>query len=198
MKSIKMLGLAVVAALALTAVAGATSASAAILCKTNTYKCSASNVYPAGTVIEAQLRPGTQFRMYYQGVGSTACRKGSFTANTTSAGGFGEFTGVEAQVTSSSFSECTGGTYHASLGKISLYANAWWSKGGLQLEVNGAWGKCLYAAPAIVFHGGAPATGVESGERQLLAQISGVCPKLTEATAEWEFVKPSPMYYAYE
>jgi hypothetical protein len=57
MKYLKMLGLAAVAAMALTAVLGASSASAAtFLCKTNANPC--PEHYPTGTTLSGSLEPG--------------------------------------------------------------------------------------------------------------------------------------------
>jgi hypothetical protein len=53
MKYLKMIGLAVVAAMALVAFVGASSASAVTLCKANEETCAAGNRYPSGTVIKA-------------------------------------------------------------------------------------------------------------------------------------------------
>jgi hypothetical protein len=60
MKSIKMLGLSLVAALAAMAVIGAGSASATALCKVTSEPCGAGNTYPAGTQVNANtLATGT-------------------------------------------------------------------------------------------------------------------------------------------
>jgi hypothetical protein len=57
MKYVKMVGLAVVAAMALMAFAGAGTASASVLCKTATNPC--TSAYPNGETIEATLEGGT-------------------------------------------------------------------------------------------------------------------------------------------
>jgi hypothetical protein len=196
MKSIKMLGLAVVAALALTAVVGASSASAMILCKTNSYTCSESNRYPAGTVIEAKLRGSTKFEMYSKNWGLLRCNNASFTAKTTTAGAPGIFGGPAAEVTSTNLGECTGGTFHLTKGKTSFVGEGLTSNGGLGIEYDSLGSHCVYAGPQIAIIGGAPARGSESGERKFLGG-TGACSSL-QASAEWEFLKPSPMYLAWE
>jgi hypothetical protein len=59
MKYLKMLGLAAVAATALMAFLGASSASATVLCKTTATPCGASWHWPKGTAFDASLDPGT-------------------------------------------------------------------------------------------------------------------------------------------
>ena len=65
MKYLKMLALAAVAAMALTAFLGAGSASATVLCKTQmTEGCHAAGwAYPKGTLIDASLEAGTTLRL---------------------------------------------------------------------------------------------------------------------------------------
>lgn len=59
MKYVKMLGLAALAALALSALLGSGSASATVLCKTYVTPCPAGWDYPAGTEIHASSKAGT-------------------------------------------------------------------------------------------------------------------------------------------
>jgi hypothetical protein len=59
MKSIRILGLGVVAALAVMAFVGAGSASAVTLCKANESPCTGTNKYPSGTAVSAHLKEGT-------------------------------------------------------------------------------------------------------------------------------------------
>lgn len=59
MKSIRILGLGVVAALAMMAFVGAGSASAVTLCNTNESTCSTEHMYSANTAISAHLKAGT-------------------------------------------------------------------------------------------------------------------------------------------
>jgi hypothetical protein len=55
--SVKTLGAVIIAALIVTGVAGANSASAADLCKKNETPCKAENTFPVGTIIEAEGEP---------------------------------------------------------------------------------------------------------------------------------------------
>lgn len=59
MKSLKMLGLAVVAAAALMAIVGASTASATVICKNNLNTTACSEKYPVGTKGTASLAAGT-------------------------------------------------------------------------------------------------------------------------------------------
>jgi hypothetical protein len=88
MKHLKMLGLAVVAAAALTAVFGAGSASATELCSTNTNPCTGT-MYPAGTVIHADLKAGTE-AVLTAGFATVKCSVSTVEIKTTNTGGAGE------------------------------------------------------------------------------------------------------------
>jgi hypothetical protein len=59
MKSMKTLGLAVVAAVALAVVAGAGSASATVFCEENVEPCPEAKRWSKGTAVDFTLRPGT-------------------------------------------------------------------------------------------------------------------------------------------
>lgn len=69
MKYIKILGLAAIAAMALTAFVGAGTASAAktVLCKANETPCSPANTYAAKTKIVAGLKAGTNAKLKTEG-----------------------------------------------------------------------------------------------------------------------------------
>lgn len=63
MKSMKILGLCLLGALAAMAIIGAGTASATKLCSINTSPCPAGNTYGKGTAIKAQLAPGATSTM---------------------------------------------------------------------------------------------------------------------------------------
>jgi len=92
MKHLKMLGLAVLAAMALMAVAG--SASATVLCKEEKNPCGSAD-YPAGTEFKAEEMPENTMLWKSQGKTIDEC-SGSLTAGkTTNTGGLGSAVTVE-------------------------------------------------------------------------------------------------------
>lgn len=84
MKSIKMIGLAAVAALALTATAGAGTAAATVLCKTATSPC--GEIFPAATVIQDPSLTGGSAAMMKNGLVAAECNGQRFEASITNAG----------------------------------------------------------------------------------------------------------------
>lgn len=103
MKHLKLLGLAVTMALALTALAGAVTASATVLCSTNTNACTGTK-YGVGTKLEGGLSAGTESVITYF-AGTEKCTESTFTAEVTGAGGAGE--AVSGKITSLKFNTCT-------------------------------------------------------------------------------------------
>lgn len=88
MKYLKMLGLAVMAAAALSAFLGAVSASATVLCKTASNPCPSESRYPAGTRLAATLRSGTSVTWENNEPVDT-CTGSSLKVASTLAGGLG-------------------------------------------------------------------------------------------------------------
>jgi hypothetical protein len=114
MRSSRMLGLAVIAALALVALAGASTASATRLCSvpgtgTPTVCSPSTNQYPSGTVISAAKKTGTSVVLTTSGgiVNPTlTCTASTVALTTTSAGG-GAGVNVTGNLTTLTFSGCT-------------------------------------------------------------------------------------------
>jgi hypothetical protein len=106
MKSIKMLGLAMVAALGLTMIVGEGAASATVLCKTLSDPCSED--YPAQTQIKAEASPeigGASFLESESGF-SMECPRQSLTTRTTNTGSSTETVLLDNE--SLTFTECPG------------------------------------------------------------------------------------------
>lgn len=101
MKYIKVLGLAAIAATALMAFVGASSASATVLCKSATSPCPAGEMYEPGTVIE-----GTSTNAELtSNLANVDCKDSHTTAVTTTTGGAAET--VQGTITSLTFNECS-------------------------------------------------------------------------------------------
>jgi hypothetical protein len=103
MKYVKMLGLAVMAAMALSAVAGASTASATELCSINAAGCSGGTMYPVGTEIKAELN-GVAAELTTP-ITTVKCKKSTTAGKTTTTGSATET--VLGQITSLKFEECT-------------------------------------------------------------------------------------------
>lgn len=103
MNYLKMLGLATLAGLALTASLGASSASGAVLCKTDTDPCEAGQDLTAGDSLTLSLRSGTN-TVLKAVFGEVLCSSSHLKAKLTNTGGKAKE--VEAEVTELSFTEC--------------------------------------------------------------------------------------------
>lgn len=100
MRYIKMLGLAAIAAIAVLAFMGASSASATVLCEANEDPC--EEPLASGTVLKGE----TEEAGTYEGGELKGKCSSSFAAKTTSSGG--KESPVTAEITSLTFSSCTG------------------------------------------------------------------------------------------
>jgi hypothetical protein len=84
MKHVKMLGIAAVAATALMAFVGAGTASATVLCSTNTTPCTGTK-YGVGTKVESHLRAGTE-AVFTGGFATLKCTEAITSGEVTNAG----------------------------------------------------------------------------------------------------------------
>jgi hypothetical protein len=131
MKHLKMLGLAAVAATALMAFAGASSASATVLCKTNTNPCSSK--WAVGTELEFSLKKGTSAT--WKGTnGETlkTCTGAKLRAEITNAGSATET--VKAKVVEDSWTSCTVPTLTLQLGELEIHSITGSTNGTLTLK----------------------------------------------------------------
>lgn len=103
MKYQKMIGLAAMAAMALMAFFGASSASAAVLCKTDSNPCEAAQDLKAGDTLTASLKSGTHATLQAS-FSNVTCSQSHLAGKLTSTGGEGKE--VEGEVTELTFTEC--------------------------------------------------------------------------------------------
>ncbi|MDX6601808.1 MAG: hypothetical protein QOF13_1010 [Solirubrobacterales bacterium] len=208
MRFIKMLGVAVAAALAVMAFVVANSASAATLCESNANPCPEGEVYPSNTPVEAEKTAGAVIHTDLVNVTcATAKMKG-----TTLTTALGESDGGE--ITSLTFANCTrpfgvacgagGGVTAVNLpykfavtasgGGNGTVALASGGKGPPGLEVKCGLIECTLtpsAAPVIplTITGGNPASAKVSAS--LPGWKGTLCPKkLAELNAEYEVTTP--------
>lgn len=119
MKYVRMLGLAVVAAMALMAFVGAGSASATVLCKTNTNPCTSK--WTAGTNLEFTLKNGTS--AIWKGTGGETlktCTGAKLRGEITSAGSASET--VKLKVLEDSWTSCTNATTTIKTGELEIHS----------------------------------------------------------------------------
>lgn len=119
MKRLKTLGLAAVAALALTALLGAGAASATVLCNNATKPCSLK--YPLGTKIHMVLKSGTTFTKTTDDRTKVIdhCRSPTFQLSTSNVGGAAET--VSAETKAVYYSECTYPNTVLALGAVEFH-----------------------------------------------------------------------------
>ena len=198
MKYLKMLGLAVVAAMALMAMAGAGTASATVLCKTTSTPC--NSVYGKGTVIRPTLT-GSNVLETLEGSTLTTCVGTSIKTVIENPGGatatvFGPNTELVA-------TGCTNQTFTLKSGSLEIHHIAGTDNG----TVTG-----LVAEVTVVVFGGTSCTygagtgtdiGTLIGGESPVIKVNGIvkktaggfiCPAETRWTGEYKVTEPTPIY----
>lgn len=156
MKYLKMLGLTVVAAAAVMAFAGAGTASATVLCKTNTAPC--SEMYSTGQEMAAEGETGNL--ILKAGFAVVECKHGTVKGTQSNTGSASETvnyglseTGVVVETQNQkeglTFSECTGAVTVEKAGKLILHwisgtTNATVTSEGAKVKVVQAGVTCIY------------------------------------------------------
>jgi hypothetical protein len=131
MKYLKMLGLAAVAAMALMAFVAAGTASATVLCKTNTNPCSSK--WALGTKQEFTLKSGTSaLWRTTEGTALKTCTNAKLTGEISNAGSSIET--VKIKITENSWSSCTVATTTIKLGELELHSIAGSTNGTVTMK----------------------------------------------------------------
>jgi hypothetical protein len=195
---IKMVGLAVIAALAAMAVLGAGTASATRLCKTNTLPC--GSIVASGTTGTGELT-GTNEAVLTSGFAVVKCKTSSISGKTTSEGG-GAGVNVTDEITSASASNCTcnlGGEVKALAEGLPWKMEVSWTK-----EMNGtgttsnpkgsftcAGEKCIYSTASLssTMTGGKPMTIATESSLKKVAGSGLLCSET--ATIKATYTKTS-------
>jgi|SRR5690349_20600724 len=126
MKYSKMIGLAAIAVVAAMAFIGASSASATVLCKTNTLPCSSR--YPSGTALKAELT-GTNEAVLTSGFAVVKCKTSVMEGKTDTEGG--ETLLVHGFIEKVSWTNCScnlGGTVTAKAESLPWLAELHWNE----------------------------------------------------------------------
>jgi hypothetical protein len=203
MRYLKMLGLCLAAALALSALLGAGTASATKLCSVNTAPCPAGNTYGKGTAIKAQLVPGTT-SVVSSGFVTVVCTESTMTGKTTSDGG-GTGVPVTGSISSVTWKGCkttSGSACTASALNTPWGASLSGSGGSGTMTVTGAAGKftcsvtCEYEAKSasVSVSGGNPATIKANSVGFSRIGGSFLCSSSASWSAEYEVTSPKPAF----
>lgn len=212
MKYMKMLGLAAIAAAALMAFVGASSASATVLCKVTpegaNATCPSTQDYPAGTKIESTLEAGTTAILESGSTVLDTCTASTVAGETKTTGSATET--VKGPITTLSWgtaaTPCSKTTDTISKGELEIH----WIKGthngtlvgkGSEVTINTIFGTCVYGSSTGITFG-----TVESGSPAKIAinavvpKISGnfACPETSRWTANYTVTSPTPLYVGQE
>ena len=196
MKHVKMLGLAIVAALALTAVVGAGTASATVICSTN--PCGTH--YASGTTISGS----SNHAVLTTNIDTVTCTSSGFSGKTTTTGGANET--VKGTISSLTFSGCTNkegekcnvssvntpynAEVHASgkgNGTLTVF------NGGAFVDC-GSFINCTFTAAtaSLSVTGGTPATAKANGIS--LSSSGFLCPSTATWTATYTVTSPKSLF----
>lgn len=201
MKYLKLIGLSALAALALTALVGAGTSSATVLCASETAPCTSK--YGIGTEIKAQLKEGTIAKLH-AGFTEIQCKKSRVVAKTENSGGASET--VNIPIETLTFEECNCEVVVLKKGRRQIHYIEGTHNGtdtGMESEITvrcPVFGvDCVYGTGAGtdlgVFQGG---KGGFEAESVTVPRISGstFCAKEAQATANYEVTTPKPAYVA--
>ena len=202
MNYVKLLALAAGTVAVLIAVAGASLASATVLCGSTTTACAA--VKPAATVIDADVKGSLAFKETGGGV-LTTCTSGTIKAATANVGGVNETVGapINNLVWGAVGAACTRGVVNVLLGSLEMHAiantdNATLTGIGTEITLEALGLSCTYGFGAgthlgTITGGKEPAIDVNT----TLAKTAGgfLCPVTVKWTAEYTVKEPKPLYF---
>jgi len=198
MKNLKMLGLGVLAAATLMAFTAVGTASATVICKTNTSPC--SEKYPAGTEIKASLS-GTSTMTTTEGTVLDTCSGGSLTGSTKTSGSANETVGGPVTAANLTWTNCTEPTVTLKGGETETHSlsgtsNGTYTASGFEVTINTTiFGSCLFSVEAGrdigTVTGGAPAV---VDINAVITRKSGLCPSTVKWVGTYKVTSPTPLY----
>jgi hypothetical protein len=198
MKYLKMLGLAAVAAAALTAFIGGSTASATVLCKTTTTPC--ASPYAKGTTFVPTLT-GSNVMESLGGEILATCTGTSIKVKIENAGS--STSTVSGPVTEMMASNCTNPTTTIKLGSLEIHHIAGTDNGtvtGLFSEVTLA---AIFGTSCTYGAGTSTDVGVLTGGASPVLKVNAIvkktagsflCPAETRWTGEYKVTEPTPLY----
>jgi len=206
MKYVKMLGLAAVAAAALMAFVGAGTASATVLCSTNTNPCTGTK-YAAGTEIKSNLKAGTE-AVLTAGFATVKCTESNVNGKVTSAGG-GAGVAVAGSISLLTFDSCNCAVTVLKNGELEVQSTATNGNGSLtgknsSVTINCSGVSCIFGTAAAgtpigTVTGGGPATlKAEAKLPYITGDASNFTCTLGSGTGTWnasyEATAPNPLF----
>jgi hypothetical protein len=194
MRYLKMLCLAFGAMAAMSAIAGAGTAGATLLCP----EPSCAKDYAAGTKMSVSLKSGTS-AVFTTTEGTTlnTCNGTTIEGSTANTGGSG--IAVKSATAEWSFKNCTSSTTTIKNGELEVTRITGTNNGtvvarGYEITVQTIFGSCVFG----------PGTGTDIGTliggsavmkvNSVLQKISGLCPSTGRWSAEYTVTSPSPLY----
>lgn len=199
-----ILGTALVAALAATALVGAGSASATALCVAEQEVCQRVNTYPAGTSIAAT----TTKSEFKTSLATITCTESTVSGKVTEEDG----SPMKGQITSATFAKCSAGILNCSMTMLNLPygASVEWSSedDGTAVIEEGEKGQitatvvcapfinCTYATGAVELSAEGGATGKLIATEEALTKVAGSCPVEATWTATYDVTAPKPVHVA--
>jgi hypothetical protein len=195
---IKAAGLAALVAAALVVLGGAGTASATVICKTNTNPC--SEKYPAGTEIKASMT-GSASMTTTEGTVLDTCSGGELTGKTANSGSAAETVRGLVPATNLTWSNCTNTVDTLAGGETETHAitgtvNGTYTASGFEVTVNtGLLGSCVFTAGQGTHIG--TVTGGLSATVDVIAVITrktGLCPSTAKWVTTYNVTSPTPLY----
>lgn len=205
MKYLKILALAAAAALALTALLGAGSASATVLCKTYVTPCPAAWDYPAGTEIHASLAAGSSATLRdTSGKTLKTCTDSTLKGKTTNTGSATET--VDGNIESLTFTGCSSTTHVLANGQFEIHYIGPNTRGqltlkGVKVTTVSAGVSCTYGTGSAAPAGTMTAEeGMETAEIDLetvMTREAGgfLCPVDAVWVANYKITAPKPLFF---
>lgn len=206
MKYVKMLGLAAVAAAALMAFVGGSTASATVLCKNNTSTLACTEPYGTGTEITSHLVEKTKATLV-TAFKTVECSKSTVNGKVENAGGSAATVG--GKISALTFEECNCEVKVLKNGSLEIHSIASTDNGTatgngseVTVQCNGTlFGNvhCIYTTENTdlgTLVGGAPAK-LEVKEAEIpRLKTDSLCSEKAKWTANYEVTTPNPLYVA--
>ena len=205
MKYLKMLGLAAIAVMGLTALLGAGSASATVLCKTYVTPCLTGGDYGAGTEIHATTAAGaTVVLKDTAGNVLNTCKSSTINGKTTNTGSATET--VVGNIELISFSECTNSIALLNLGGFEIHYVGPKTKGSFtsskaKATTSTVFGSCIYGTGSGAELGVMESDEMTEAELNVEAVLTkeegsaALCPGDIRWVAKYSITKPKPLYF---
>jgi hypothetical protein len=203
MKYLKTLGLVAVAAMAFMALAGSSTASATILCKTSASPCPEGWDYPAGTELHARIpKPAFIDEIVHEGEISDECPQQTIGGKTKNTGGATET--VSLPIEQLSWAECPRAYTFLKRGSLEIHyaseANSTVTLKESEYTMIFVGFDCVYGSGSGVHFG--TLTGGSEPTIHVVATIPRTagnilaCPPEIRWTADFEITTPTPLHVA--